>query len=260
MAEGLRGGKASTASGSRRAAPSWCPTEDGRLRHLTRIRPCRPTQSGICSSIRCFRWPSAISDISCCMPAPSRCRRPGPGVAFIGPAGAGKSTLTASLTDAGCRLLADDALVVSLGPPLLARPAYPGVRLWPEVALPVYGSERGRRFAASRGVVHRQAPCPRKRILAARGPARAARTRSPVSLSVTTIGWSSSGCGSATRSSRCCRTPTCWTFPTVCGSKRSSCRSAVRCQRFDVRRLSYPRMLDRLGAVRLAIIEDLRRS
>jgi hypothetical protein len=56
-------------------------------------------------------------------------------VAFIGPAGAGKSTLAASFCTNGAHLLADDALVVSAGAGgLIANPAYPGVRLWPDVA------------------------------------------------------------------------------------------------------------------------------
>ncbi len=67
----------------------------------------------------------------------------GSGVAFIGPAGAGKSTLTASLANAGCVLVADDALVVSArSAHVLATPAYPGVRIWPEVVAAIAGSGR----------------------------------------------------------------------------------------------------------------------
>ena len=51
--------------------------------------------------------------------------------AFAGPSGVGKSTLAASLAQSGMTVLCDDCLVLqeSHGP-LLAVPAYPGVRLW----------------------------------------------------------------------------------------------------------------------------------
>ncbi len=55
-------------------------------------------------------------------------------VALMGPAGAGKSTLTASFGVNGARVLADDALVVERrGGDWLARPAYAGIRVWPDV-------------------------------------------------------------------------------------------------------------------------------
>ena len=51
--------------------------------------------------------------------------------AFIGPTGAGKSTLAASFLFSGCPVLSDDCLVLedSHGA-ILATPAYPGIRLW----------------------------------------------------------------------------------------------------------------------------------
>jgi hypothetical protein len=56
-------------------------------------------------------------------------------VAFVGPGGAGKSTVSASLCRHGARLVSDDALVVTLERGcLMAQPAYAGVRLWPDVA------------------------------------------------------------------------------------------------------------------------------
>lgn len=50
--------------------------------------------------------------------------------AFAGPAGAGKSTLAASFLAAGYPLVADDCLALDDGGRILAAPAYPGVRLW----------------------------------------------------------------------------------------------------------------------------------
>jgi hypothetical protein len=56
-------------------------------------------------------------------------------VAFSGPGGAGKSTVSASLCRHGARLVSDDALVVTPEQGcLMAQPAYAGVRLWPDVA------------------------------------------------------------------------------------------------------------------------------
>ena len=58
----------------------------------------------------------------------------GHGVAFIGPSGAGKSTLAAILASRGATVVADDALVVAVDAARArAHPAYPGVRLWPDV-------------------------------------------------------------------------------------------------------------------------------
>lgn len=51
--------------------------------------------------------------------------------AFTGPAGTGKSTLAASFLFAGFPLLSDDCLIVEPEEGrMLARPAYPGLRLW----------------------------------------------------------------------------------------------------------------------------------
>ncbi|MGE3177916.1 MAG: hypothetical protein AB7O32_10640 [Vicinamibacterales bacterium] len=88
----------------------------------------------------------------------------GKAVALVGPSGAGKSTLAASLVHDGCALLADDALVVEMGEPAgprelgelgetgklgelggpwgngaVAQPSYPGLRLWPDVLADVAG-------------------------------------------------------------------------------------------------------------------------
>jgi hypothetical protein len=50
--------------------------------------------------------------------------------AFIGPAGAGKSTLAAFLSTAGYPPFCDDCMVVRLNGDAYATPGYPGVRLW----------------------------------------------------------------------------------------------------------------------------------
>jgi len=57
----------------------------------------------------------------------------GQAVAFVGPKGAGKSTLAAILHVEGYNILADDILAIdlSLGHPL-ALPGFPHVKLWPE--------------------------------------------------------------------------------------------------------------------------------
>ena len=60
-------------------------------------------------------------------------------VAFIGPKHFGKSTLATALTAAGARLIGDDLLVVSGGPPATVRPGVASVRLWADMtsALPL---------------------------------------------------------------------------------------------------------------------------
>ncbi|MBV8361701.1 MAG: hypothetical protein JO189_27755 [Deltaproteobacteria bacterium] len=50
--------------------------------------------------------------------------------AFIGPAGAGKSTLAASFAAAGYSTFCDDCLVLRRDGGILCTPGYPGVRLW----------------------------------------------------------------------------------------------------------------------------------
>ncbi|MDE3224255.1 MAG: hypothetical protein KGN30_02445, partial [Nitrospirota bacterium] len=62
--------------------------------------------------------------------------------AFLGEAGAGKSTLAASFLFAGYPVLCDDCLVLDLERErILARPAYPGVRLWDD-SLEAFGTDR----------------------------------------------------------------------------------------------------------------------
>lgn len=76
----------------------------------------------------------------------------GHAVALFGPSGTGKSTLTASLAQDGSGVLADDALVIAPGGgaagfATLAHPAYPGLRVWPDV-LPASDDAEGMPFVA----------------------------------------------------------------------------------------------------------------
>lgn len=58
----------------------------------------------------------------------------GHSLALIGPSGAGKSTLAGALACEGGAVLADDAVVVQVhAEQALAYPAYPGLRVWPDV-------------------------------------------------------------------------------------------------------------------------------
>ncbi len=54
-------------------------------------------------------------------------------VAFLGPSGHGKSTLTASLCEWGWKLLADDCLLIKQkAEQYWAIPSYPAIRMWPD--------------------------------------------------------------------------------------------------------------------------------
>jgi len=53
---------------------------------------------------------------------------------FLGPTGAGKSTLAASFSAAGYPALGDDCLAIKEGRGFFAIPAYPGLRLWTDSA------------------------------------------------------------------------------------------------------------------------------
>lgn len=61
--------------------------------------------------------------------------------AFVGPTGAGKSTLAASFLSAGYSVLTDDCVVLHLHDEhIVAIPAYPGVRLWDDVISALFGT------------------------------------------------------------------------------------------------------------------------
>lgn len=66
---------------------------------------------------------------------------PGGAACFLGPSGQGKSTLAVELAQSGCGFLADDCLrVVDEGGALVAHPAYPSARLWPDSAAMLFGA------------------------------------------------------------------------------------------------------------------------
>lgn len=59
----------------------------------------------------------------------------GRAVAFLAASGSGKTGLALSLLERGARLLSDDILALdALGDAFSARPSYPSLRLWPELA------------------------------------------------------------------------------------------------------------------------------
>lgn len=61
--------------------------------------------------------------------------------AFVGPTGAGKSTLAASFLTAGYPVLTDDCVVLdNCGRDIHAIPAYPGLRLWDDAITALFGS------------------------------------------------------------------------------------------------------------------------
>jgi hypothetical protein len=65
----------------------------------------------------------------------------GRALALCGPAGAGKSTTAAALAGRGHRLVADDVLALrEEGGRIAAQPAYPHLRLWPDVVAPLFGT------------------------------------------------------------------------------------------------------------------------
>lgn len=69
---------------------------------------------------------------------------------LAGESGSGKSTLAFALSSAGYRLLSDDVVRIvaqGLERPVLATPAYPGARLWPDVLDAFRVGARGRRLA-----------------------------------------------------------------------------------------------------------------
>lgn len=67
----------------------------------------------------------------------------GRAIAFAGPAGAGKSTLAASMARAGCAVASDDCLLIEKrGRTWRIVPSYPGLRLWPDMLRRVGAEDR----------------------------------------------------------------------------------------------------------------------
>jgi hypothetical protein len=63
-------------------------------------------------------------------------------IAFLGPAGAGKSTTAAAFSNIGYSVLAEDVMTLDdRYDHFLVRPAYPCIRLWPASVRALYGTE-----------------------------------------------------------------------------------------------------------------------
>jgi hypothetical protein len=63
-------------------------------------------------------------------------------IAFLGPAGSGKSTTAAAFAERGYSVLAEDVVTLDdRGDRFLVRPGYPCIRLWPAAVKALYGSE-----------------------------------------------------------------------------------------------------------------------
>jgi hypothetical protein len=177
----------------------------------------------------------------------------GRAVAFVGPGGAGKSTLAASFGRAGGAVLADDALVIdTTGAGAVAHASYPGIRLWPDAVETTLGGvdvprvadytekrrvdrtqqvsflDRAQTIARMYVVQPRSAREPRIEALSKRQAVIALLTHSYV-LDV----------GDASR---------------LAAQLGAACRIL---DRIPVRALSYPRRFDRLPDVRAAIRRDV---
>ena len=62
-------------------------------------------------------------------------------LALVGPAGAGKSTTSAALSELGFPVLSEDVVALhNNGKAFLVQPGYPGIRLWPSSVRSLYGA------------------------------------------------------------------------------------------------------------------------
>jgi hypothetical protein len=172
-------------------------------------------------------------------------------VAFTGPAGSGKSTLSASFGAHGSPLLADDALVIEPGGVAwLARPAYPGLRVWPDVMAAVHDGEPQpvapytdkRRIGARDGMPFAAAPTTLNRIYVLGYEEVEEITIRPLSrrdalmaLIAHSLTMDTTDTGRAVAQLD---------------------RAYALCRNIPVRRLTYPRELAALGDVRAAVLGD----
>jgi hypothetical protein len=171
-------------------------------------------------------------------------------VAFLGPSGAGKSTLAAAFAHAGASLVADDALALEVrAGQWWGLPAYPGLRLWPDT-LPV--TERLRSIPVAIDTAKRRIdpadipfardPAPLRRLYVLSQEAADPVIR-PVRLREAVMGIVGQTFALDSRDQVRLRAQFDW----VC-----ALATAV-----DVRSLSYPRQIERIGEVRAAIRRDL---
>jgi hypothetical protein len=85
--------------------------------------------------------PLVLSHQGWCVLHAAAVETPEGAAAFLGSAGRGKSTMTASLAAAGLAAITDDTLMLTapVNGPVTAHPAYPSLRMWPESAEAVFG-------------------------------------------------------------------------------------------------------------------------
>jgi hypothetical protein len=123
----------------------------------------------------------------------------GKAVAFFGPSGRGKSTLTAALTRAGHPLIADDMTVIETsGDAPVVQPGFPRLKLWPDSAealehdvdaLPLLHPERTKRSLQLSSGFHAQ-PLPLARCyLLEDGDAESVSELAPKEAVLTLIGY-----------------------------------------------------------------------
>jgi len=172
-------------------------------------------------------------------------------VALTGPAGSGKSTLSASFGAQGSPLLADDALVIEAhAGDWLARPAYPGLRVWPDVIAAVHDGEHSpvapytdkRRIGGGEGLSFAGMPATLNRIYLLGHEAVERITIRPMSGREALMALIAN---SLTMD------------PSDRGRVVAQLDRAYRiCQDIPVRRLTFPRELTSLSDVRAAILGD----
>lgn len=122
---------------------------DVRRRSITGRRRGRATQTTLRHLLIDQIMPLVLSRDRLVLHA-SAVATPSGAAAFIGFTGSGKSTLAAALSACGFPIITDDCLVIQRSRHgLLARPFYPGVRLWPDSVRAVGGS-----LKASKSVAH----------------------------------------------------------------------------------------------------------
>lgn len=185
---------------------------------------------------------------------------PGGAVGFAADHGAGKSTLVTSFVAAGHRLLGDDVLPLDRRDDRTwARPAYPQIRMWPEQARRLLGSEDGlervqpsstKRFARV-GVDGFGAFCPEPQPLLA---LYLVRRVDGGNATVEPVGFGEALTWLVRHSF-------------LAGLVEASGMAAARFARFadvvrqvPVRRLTYPSGYERLAEVRAAVLADAERA
>jgi hypothetical protein len=174
-------------------------------------------------------------------------------IALFGPGGSGKSTLAACFGRAGSIVLADDALVVEpLADSVAAHPAYPGIRVWPDVLATVgcrdtvprvaeytekrrLGARQGLTFAAEMQRLRRMYLVESDEVSEPRIVPMSKRDAAVAIVSHTYVLDASDAARLAAQLEVACRL----------------------LENVEVRALSYPRDLARLGEVQRAIRRDL---